>query len=103
MSHEWEPYIGDRLIRRSEKNFVVIKPIDEEKHAPLFCETCGCLLIDDEDERSYVEFDCCDWCASHWARQKLDDWKMGWRPTKQIVEEALKTRSSMSVLANDAE
>lgn len=88
---DWKPYVGNRLIKRFE-DFVVIKPADLQRSIPLSCPLCDSLLRSRDDEESFNEFGCCEFCAMSWAHPRREEWKNGWRPQRDIVIESSSKR-----------
>jgi len=92
----FEPYLKDRLIERHE-NYVVIVPKDVNPTMPLACPVCDYLFCSKEDEDSYEEFYCCDFCSMTWAYSHRKQWEEGWRPSESEVKEKMSERQSMTV------
>lgn len=91
----WKKYTKDRLIAEHPAGFYVIKPQKEQPiGVPVFCGYCESITLSDYDEESHEKFGCCDWCANTWVYPKLDEWKSGWRPTRDEVEKYRSLRST---------
>ena len=95
--NDWKPYIGDRIIREHRHGFYVIKPADVESTISISCAVCHRLLRTSEDESSTREFMCCYICALRWAHPRREKWKAGWRPSREEVENDLKSRPGLTV------
>ena len=42
-----------------ESGFLVIKPQDHSPTIPAFCPVCEFTMNNNEDDRSFIDFDCC--------------------------------------------
>ena len=93
----WRPYLKDRLIDDKPDGFVVIVPVDVEPPTPLACELCSYAMRTREDELSYHEFGCCEWCARLWAHARRALWKNGWRPSAEQVLDAIEHRPPLTL------
>lgn len=96
MKDEWQSYPNDRKMMR-EDGFVVIVPNDAGEALPLWCDVCETLYRSSDDEAAHLEFGCCHTCALAWAHARREQWKNGWRPTQEQVEEHLKQRPPLSL------
>lgn len=83
----WKPYLNNRLIKNVDDQFYVIVPEEIESIVPLYCPICERLLRTQDDENSYLEYECCNFCALNFAHARKNEWKNGWRPTKEEVKE----------------
>lgn len=83
---QWKPYTNERLIYEHPEGFFVIKEKDANNSLPLFCPLCDKISVTFYDEESLRRFECCDLCANLVIFPRLEDWKNGWRPTKEDVE-----------------
>lgn len=90
MSRQWKPYLGDRLIFEHEDDFYVIKDKNYAVNSPVFCPLCDYIMTTTYDMESYRKFECCDACSNKFVYPHLEDWKNGWRPTKEFVSAKLK-------------
>lgn len=93
---DWQPYLNDRLIKKLD-NFYVIKPVEDRQSIPLSCPVCDYLMRTVDDEKSYREFECCESCETFWARPNSKNWREGWRPTRDQVNERLQGRKKITV------
>lgn len=84
---QWTQYPRDRKIANHPSGFVVILPNDIQRSIPLTCPLCKYALRTKDDEMSYNEFECCNRCEMIWAASRRDEWKAGWRPTEQEINE----------------
>ena len=89
---DWEPYFGDRKIKRCEGYVVIVPDVEKYEKIPLFCDVCEIRLASKEDEDSYKKFECCSVCADTWAYSKKEDWLNGWRPSREQVEGLVQKR-----------
>lgn len=84
---DWQPYIGNRLIKWHSAKLAIIKPSKINLGTlPLSCPVCESLLKDSDDELHFRMFECCSRCANIWAYKNQKRWKTGWRPTKEEVK-----------------
>ena len=86
--NEWKPYLNDRLIKECD-GFYVIKEKDPSTSPPLFCPFCETIITSYYDEESFRKFECCDSCSNKIIYPKLEDWKVGWRPSKEYIKSKL--------------
>lgn len=93
----WKPYLNNRLIAKQEDYYVIL-PEDYELPIPLDCPLCKRLLRTKDDESSYLEFSCCNYCALKFAHARRKEWKEGWRPSKEQIKEVLEEFKYMSVI-----
>lgn len=91
------PYPNNREVEEID-GIKVITPVGHKTRVPLSCPCCGVVLRSKDDESSFLEFECCEICALHWARPHFCEWKKGWRPTKTDAQRILNERGVMSVL-----
>ena len=82
---EWKDYTSDRLICEHPDGFYVIKPKEEQEFVPFFCNFCDKIMTSIYDEEAHKKFNCCDKCASKHVYPRLEDWKNGWRPSREDV------------------
>lgn len=94
---EWKSYLNDRVIC-DRGGYVVIKPTEMEPQMPLCCSVCDFMFRTIADEISYREYLCCERCEMLWARPKASEWKEGWRPTRDQINEANLKRSPLTFL-----
>jgi len=52
---------------------------------PVACPVCDYLLRTNSDEKSFRLFGCCESCEMFWARPRQNEWKEGWRPSKEEI------------------
>lgn len=90
---EWSNYPGNRLIFHHPSGFSIIKPSELlADQQPLFCPICDGIMNSNYDDDSFVQFKCCDNCASYWAYPNKEKWKEGWRPSVEEVRDKYKNR-----------
>ena len=90
---DWKSYTNNRLIQKFDGYFVIVpEGYLGSKTMPLFCDVCSIRFCSVEDEKSYDEFECCSSCADTWAYSKKSEWKNGWRPSKEQVENSIERR-----------
>ena len=87
-------HIGEKVVRYTKHNYVVVTPLDSPAPVPLDCPVCGFLMRDQMDIISYNEFTCCDACSLKWAQPRRKDWCNGWRPSHQEIHEEVLIRGS---------
>ena len=80
----WKPYLNNRLIKECDGYFI-IKPSNMKDVTPVACPVCDYLFRTKNDEESFSLFGCCESCEIFWARPHQEDWREGWRPTKEEV------------------
>ena len=62
--------------------------IDEDLNEPAsFCPTCDFVMSSQTDFEYFDKFSCCSFCAMKFAESRKEDWKNGWRPSENEVEE----------------
>jgi len=83
----WEKYYGGKLIKKREGFFVIKSENETRNFTPLACPVCDYVLRNNEDEKSYRSFGCCESCELNWARPNQKRWSEGWRPTIQEAQE----------------
>ena len=86
----WEKYYDGRLIKKCDGFFVIKGEKDLETRTPLVCPVCDYLMRNSDDEKSYIQFGCCESCELVWARPHREIWDSGWRPDKKIVQEKMR-------------
>jgi len=89
---DWEPYSGERKIKRCEGYVVIVPEVEKYTKIPLFCDVCEIRLSSKEDEEAYKKFECCSACADTWAYSKKEEWLRGWRPSGEQVESLVQKR-----------
>lgn len=91
---DWLPYPRNRKYLKKD-GYTIVVPNDYAGNAgmPMFCDVCELRFINKEDEKSYKKFKCCSSCADMWAFSHAAEWKNGWRPSKEQIEENVRKRS----------
>lgn len=89
--HEAIQITGDRMMIKKD-HYVVVLPNNDEGFVPICCDICGNLYRNIDDELSHYEFGCCDLCSQQFARPRAQDWKIGWRPSQDTINEVLNKR-----------
>lgn len=83
---EWKSYLYNRQIMEHSGGFYVIKENDlGDDNSSIFCLMCEKIMTSFYDEESFNKFECCDSCASKIIYPRMNEWKEGWRPTKEYV------------------
>lgn len=83
---DWKPYPNNREIMEHPDGFYIIKDNDlGDDNSSIFCLLCEKIMTSFYDEESFNKFECCDTCASKFIYPRMEDWKEGWRPTKEYV------------------
>ena len=77
--------------------FLVIKPVNYKPSIPAFCPVCGFIMNNAEDDRSYIDFQCCASCVFKWVQPDRKKWSTGWRPCKKDIKKYQKERDSMPI------
>ena len=80
---QWKPYTNGRLIYEHPDEFFVVKEKENSESLPLFCPVCDKLTVSYYDEEALRRFECCDSCANKLVFPRINDWKNGWRPSKE--------------------
>lgn len=93
----WRSYLRDRLIEEQPEGFVVIVPTDAEPPVPLACPVCTHLMRTRDDEASWRVVGCCERCALLWAQPRLAQWKEGWRPAVEQVQQLELQRPPLAI------
>ena len=83
--NDWKKYPDNRLIMEHPAGFFIIKPEELDRGQPLACPVCDAFMTSFYDDESYQKFECCDRCSSAWARPRQEQWKAGWRPSREEV------------------
>ena len=79
-------------------DFVFVdKRTDPSPGIPLFCPICNFAVRTYEDRSCYESKQCCSKCAMVFADSRLDEWKDGWRPTTEQIQEEVNRRLSIPV------
>lgn len=72
-----------------------IKIIDKTKEDDdFFCHLCRFPLRTQEDFSSNKKYKCCHECYLTYAEARKKDWKSGWRPDKETLEEYIYKRKT---------
>ena len=74
---------------------VIIDKINEKTE--FFCKLCKFPLKHRDDFESQKNFDCCHECYLTYAEGRIKDWKEGWRPDKETLEEYIYKRRSVLI------
>ena len=82
---DWKEYTNNRLIKKHADGFYVIKDKDMPDFIPFFCGLCESIMTSSYDEESHKKFGCCDNCANRVIYPRLEEWKNGWRPSREDV------------------
>lgn len=88
----WNEYPGDRLIKKHESGFFIIKPKEYEHGQPIFCPLCDFIMNGIYDSDAWEKFQCCDACAGTWAYHNKEEWQKGWRPSREQINNKLEKR-----------
>lgn len=97
----WTTYTNDRLIKKDDVGFFVIKPTaTDDEFFPIDCNVCGLLMRTSDDELSWSKYKCCNFCAMKWAMPRVDTWNNGWRPSEEDVKLDVASRPSIIVTVN---
>jgi hypothetical protein len=91
----WKSYHNGRLIAEHPDGFFVIIPADRTDTVPIFCSICEFALMSIYDEETYRKLECCDKCAAKWAYPKMSEWKSGWRPSAEDIQQEIKARTTL--------
>jgi len=98
LTDEWTPLGSDRVFRKHQDGFLVIRPVDDIDNTPIECPVCLMMMIDLDDSRAYSDYDCCHSCQTKWAEGfHREDWKNGWRPSVEDIEKEVLRRLSIPV------
>lgn len=92
---DWKPYPKDRKAKDFQSCVVVVPKEFAETSGdriPLFCEVCGFVFSNKEDEKSQRDFSCCSICADTWAYSNKEKWNGGWRPSNEQIEASIQRR-----------
>jgi len=66
---------------------IVIVNKTNSKNISLFCDVCS-LIINTSSDIEYVnKYNCCESCAMKWAECRKKEWKNGWRPKKEDIDD----------------
>ena len=52
-----------------------------------FCSICDFAMLTQSDFDFFKQFQCCSFCAMKFAESRKEEWKSGWRPSAEDVEE----------------
>jgi hypothetical protein len=81
-----------------EIDFVFVdKRTEQSPGIPLFCPLCKFCMRTYDDRTSYETKECCYKCALTFADSRLEQWKDGWRPTTEEIQEEVDKRLSIPV------
>ena len=84
---DWKEYPGDRLIKKHDAGFYVIKPKEcDLDRQPIFCPLCESIMNGVYAPDAWKKFKCCDSCAGTWAYPNKEQWEKGWRPTAEQIK-----------------
>lgn len=81
MTDEWETISGNR-VQVEKSGFFVVKPKDASDAIPLFCPVCNRQMKNAQDAHFYRKYQACTMCSTFFAEKYQEEWKNGWRPTK---------------------
>ena len=71
----------------------LVDRINEEES--FFCDLCGFPLRSHDDFEKHKEWRCCQECYLTHAEARRKDWKEGWRPDKETLDEYIYKRKSI--------
>ena len=80
-----------------EDNFLTIKTLGYKPSVPAFCPVCDFIMNNAEDDRSYIDFQCCSSCVYKWVQPNRKKWLTGWRPGAKIIKKYQKERNSIPI------
>jgi hypothetical protein len=49
-------------------------------------------MKDYQDDKSFEEYGCCEFCDTNIVRPNMKKWKEGWRPSNEEIEELVKSK-----------
>jgi len=97
--NKWYPRLGDYLWRdcvngkTTDVNDIrIIVPLEGYDPVPMFCGICDFPMRTSDDLLSFRKFECCEGCMLEWAEARQIEWKNGWRPQEEAVEQYRKER-----------
>ena len=64
----------------------------EEKDESFFCVMCGFPHRSRDDFEKQKEWGCCNECFLSFVESRRKEWKDGWRPDKETLEEYIYNR-----------
>jgi len=76
-------------------SIVIIASEDRGDFIPIVCPECSFLMKTSDDAESYQEFNCCFDCKMKWAERRRKDWMLGWRPTKNEINDEIRKRKKI--------
>lgn len=90
--NKWKKISRGRCLMRHPDDFYVIVPEDDSVFVPFECPVCFLPMRTADDSVTFREIGCCEECKLRWAESRLDEWKSGWRPTRDEVDESVQAR-----------
>jgi hypothetical protein len=71
---------------------LVFLPNNYEVKNDFFCNLCAYPMKDYQDDKSFEEYGCCEFCDTNIVRPNMKKWKEGWRPSNEEIEELVKSK-----------
>lgn len=96
MNDEYRPYPNNRLFKMIDDTYVII-PSDFKGSIPISCPNCSLLMRTAEDSWAWDKHGCCDICAQIWAKPRMNDWDIGWRPSKEEIEDKIHHKKMFTI------
>ena len=62
------------------------------EESTFFCKLCGFPLRSRDDFEASKDYDCCNNCYLTYVESRRKEWKEGWRPDKETLEEYIYMR-----------
>lgn len=94
---KFKSYHGNRFIAKCDEFYVIIQQENKAQTMSLSCPVCQVLLATHDDELAMLEYQCCDFCAVHFAHARKDLWKNGWRPSDELLNSVIRNKSNVSI------
>ena len=67
-----------------------------KKEDLFFCKVCNFPLSSYEDFRAKNNYSCCFDCFTKFAESRKNEWKKGWRPTKDMISKHIKSKKQLN-------
>ena len=79
------------------KNYIIINNTSSKCCTGIFCTVCNFLLRDSDDMNAYKTWDVCHVCYLKFIEARKEEWRAGWRPKEEDIEELYEEKSRLFI------